>query len=381
MSDWRPLFSRSLAADPARLHLAAHSHHLWPDASRAAQIACWDEAARLADRKWDVVMGEQWPRAQAEVAAELGTDDPSAIVFAGNTHDFIVRLAAACPRRADGPLRIVTTDAEFHSARRQFARWAEDGTIALTLLPADPLDTLSARLAAAAGEADLVFVSQMLFGSGRRVPGLETLGAVARPEGPWVVIDGYHSFMALPVPLGRDLASSCFFLAGVYKYAMAGEGLGLMHCPPGYGPRPPVTGWFAEFGELEAPPGGVGYTKDAMRFMGATFDPSALYRFNAVRAMLAGAGLTTADVHAHVARLKDLLAERLAGTALAAADRIDHPEARFVALRHPEANGWQKRLLVAGVVSDVRGNVLRLGLGLYHHADDLDEAARRLATL
>ena len=42
-----------------------------------------------------------------------------------------------------------------------------------------------------------------------------------------------------------------------------------------------MTGWFAEFDDLTLRPEQVGYAKDAMRFMGATFDPSALYRFNA----------------------------------------------------------------------------------------------------
>ena len=43
------LFSKSLGAAPGRLHLAAHSHHLWPDASFSGQVECWDDAARLAD--------------------------------------------------------------------------------------------------------------------------------------------------------------------------------------------------------------------------------------------------------------------------------------------------------------------------------------------
>ena len=75
------LFAKSLAAGGDRLHVAAHSHHLWPDASFDGQVRCWEDAARLADRKWDVIMGEVWPEAQAGVAAELGTGDPSAIVF------------------------------------------------------------------------------------------------------------------------------------------------------------------------------------------------------------------------------------------------------------------------------------------------------------
>ena len=59
--------------DPERLHFAAHSHHLWPDASFEGQVECWEDAAALADNKWDKVMGEVWPEAQAHVAAELGT--------------------------------------------------------------------------------------------------------------------------------------------------------------------------------------------------------------------------------------------------------------------------------------------------------------------
>ena len=125
------------------------------------------------------------------------------------------------------------------------------------------------------------------------------------PDGPWVVIDGYHAFMALDYPFLETTARSAFYLGGGYKYAMAGEGMAFMHCPPGFGPRPPITGWFAEFGELTAPPGSsVGYTKDAMRFMGATFDPSALYRFNHVRRMLAESELDTERISAHVAGLQ-----------------------------------------------------------------------------
>ncbi len=31
------------------------------------------------------------------------------------------------------------------------------------------------------------------------------------------------------------IAASVFYLGGGYKYAMAGEGMGFMHCPPGFG--------------------------------------------------------------------------------------------------------------------------------------------------
>ena len=68
--NFKRLFRRSLGADPERLHFAAHSHHLWPDASFDGQVEAWNDAARLADRKWDRVMHEVWPAAQAEVQRE-----------------------------------------------------------------------------------------------------------------------------------------------------------------------------------------------------------------------------------------------------------------------------------------------------------------------
>ena len=225
----------------------------------------------------------------------------------------------------------------------------------------------------------------MLFGNGRVTADLEPLAALAHPDGPWVVIDGYHAFMAIETPFPTALAANAFYLGGGYKYAMAGEGLGFMHCPPGYGPRPPLTGWYAEFDDLTLPPDMVGYAKDAVRFMGATFDPSALYRFNAVRRMLAGGGFDTATISAHVATLQAQLIEATADTALANAELLNPldggPHARFLAFRHPRAAAWQQALLAREVITDVRGDVLRIGFGLYHDGDDVAAFARHAAQL
>ena len=384
---FKPLFSKSLSAAPDRLHFAAHSHHLWPDASFEGQVECWDDAARLADNKWDRVMGEVWPEAQAHVAKELGTGDPSAIVFASNTHDFLIRLAAACPRAGEGPLRVLMSDGEFHSARRQMARWVESGDIELTKVAAEPFDDFTPRFldAATAGGFDLILVSHVLFNSGRTFDAVRELAALARPDGPWVVIDAYHSFMAVPAPMGGDVAASAFVLGGGYKYAMAGEGMGFMHCPPGFGPRPPLTGWYAEFDDLTLPPGMVGYAADAMRFMGATFDPSALYRFNAIQRMLKENRITTEWIAARVASLQLRLLDSLAGNSLGEAELLnpvgDGPHARFLAFRSSNAQRWCSDLMAKNIVTDVRGDVLRIGFGLYHDEEDVDAFAALAAGL
>jgi len=377
---FKHLFSRSFEAAPGRLHLAAHSHHLWPDASFDGQVAAWNDAARLADRKWEPVMDAVWPEAQAEVAVELGTEMPDAIVFASNTHDFLVRLVSAAPRR--GPsLRVLTSDGEFHSARRQFARWAEDGWFKLETVAAEPFDDFSTRFLARAqsGEHDLILVSQVLFNSGQIFDRVDDAAKLGRPDGPWVVIDGYHAFMALDRPFSATAAQSAFYLGGGYKYAMSGEGCAFLHAPPGFGERPPVTGWYAEFGDLHAPPGGIGYTRDAMRFMGATFDPSSLYRLTAVRRMLSDNGLTTVRISAHVADRQKQLLEAVQGTALGSAELLNPfkggPHARFLAFRSPNAQRWCADLMAKDCITDVRGDVLRIGLAIYHDTDDVDRFA------
>ncbi|MBA3895893.1 MAG: aminotransferase class V-fold PLP-dependent enzyme [Sphingomonadaceae bacterium] len=361
---WKRLFSKSLA--PGRLHFAAHSHHLWPDASFAGQVEAWEDAARLADGKWDRVMGEVWLEAQAHAAAELKLPDPSTIVFAPNTHALLIRIASAIERR---PVRILAGEGEFHSFRRQASRWEEAGLATVTRAD-DP--------AGAEGVFDLIWVSQVRFGDGGVLGSIDALARLARPEGPLVVVDGYHAFMAVSTDLST-VADRIFYVAGGYKYAMAGEGVAFAHCPPGCAQRPVVTGWYAEFDDLSLPPGAVGYAKDARRLLGATFDPSGLYRFNAVRRMLDGEGLTTMAISEHVARLQRRALELLEKTPIGAMALLnplgDRAHARFLAFRSSHAPTIHAALAARGVVTDVRGDVLRIGFGLYHDAADVDRLA------
>ena len=370
--DARRLFQRSLAAAPERLHFAAHSHHLWPDASYVGQLAAWEDAARLADRKWERVMGEVWPAAQRHVAEELALPDPSTVVFGGNTHELIVRLASHLPR----PLKLVMGEGEFHSMTRQAARWEEAGEAIVTRVAAGP--DLAARVAQAARDAQarLVVLSHVAFGTGAVVEDLAPLADIAGDggDGPIAVIDGYHGFMAIESDFDPFAERLCY-VAGGYKYAMAGEGVGFLHAPHHIAARPVLTGWYAAFDDLQAP-SGVGYAPDARRLLGATFDPSGLYRFVAVRDMLADEGLTTARITGHCDALRRAFEAQVGDTPLREAERVNPdiagaPHARFVALRHPDAARWSERLREREVITDVRGDVLRIGFGLYQSERDL----------
>ncbi len=362
--NWKPLFSKAFAANPERLHFAAHSHHLWPDAAYEGHMAACDDAMALADHKWEKIMGPVWTEAQGYIAAELNLYDPQTIAFAPNTHDFLIRIISAIPTR---PVRVLTTDGEFHSFRRQMDRWAEDGEVIVEAVSAD---TLLEK--AVAGNHDLIFASQALFNSGTILNGIDQLAKLARPEGPWVVIDGYHGFMALDTDLSA-VANNIFYMAGGYKYAMAGEGVCFLHAPPGYAPRPPVTGWYAAFDDLALPPGEIGYAPDGRRFLGSTFDPSGLYRFNAVQAMLADAGLSTSIISKHVLALQSRFIDQ---DPLPDMDLLNPlkgtPHARYLAYKGEKAPLLHAALTDHNIVTDVRGDVLRIGFAIYHDTSDVD---------
>ena len=90
-------------------------------------------AVRLADRKWEKIFGEVLPAAQRHIADELNLPDPATIAISTNTHDFLVRIVSALPMEQP---RVVASDGEFHSFRRQSQRWAEAATVSPLLIEA-----------------------------------------------------------------------------------------------------------------------------------------------------------------------------------------------------------------------------------------------------
>lgn len=105
--------------------------------------------------------------------------------------------------------------------------------------------------------------------------------------------------------------------------------------------------------------------------------------------MLQDQGLTTTDTAEHArglaTRFQAAVTDGQAG-ALSQAEILnpvegEGPRARFLALRHPEAPAWRGRLLAAGVVSDVRDDVIRFGFGLYQDQEDVDRLIAACRTL
>jgi selenocysteine lyase/cysteine desulfurase len=324
------------------------------------------------------VLGPLLAGLRARVARQLALPDPSTLVFAPNTHEFVVRILSALP--AHRPPRVRTTDGEFHSLSRQLARLEEEGLVQVTRIVTQPHEACLERLVRAARAGfDLIWVSEVFFSSGFVLDGLEALAEAAGEA--VLVLDGYHSFMARPVDLSR-LHARAFYTSGGYKYAMGGEGCCFLHCPPGWLPRPRNTGWYAAFGALAGPQGEVGYAADGGRFMGATFDPSGLFRQEAALAWFEAQGLTTAMVRDHAHALQRQFVAGLVGTKLDPATLLvplsEPRRGNFLTFELPDAEGWQARLAAARVITDRRGTRLRFGFGLYQTGEEVDAVLARI---
>lgn len=383
-------FARFLAGDPERIHFAAHSHHYWPDVTRDAHLDAWELAARHADGKWGPFFAGPWREAHEHVARILRLGDGRTLAFAPNTHEFVVRILSCLP--SDRPARILTTDGEFHSFSRQVSRLEEAGAVQVVRVATEPFASFVERFttAARASEYDLVWTSQVFFDSGYVVDVDALVRSISTTKAA-IVIDGYHGFMAVDTDLSA-IADRAFYLAGGYKYAMAGEGACFLHAPAGAFPRPPNTGWFAAFFALESASGGpVPYAADGSRFLGATFDPSAIFRFNAVQRLLLKENVTVPDIHRHAHAMQRRFVEALGGRAPALDPKnlvvpVDEPRrGSFLTFRLPGPDGPAKRLhdrlAEAKVVTDVRGDRLRFGFGPYHDVGDIDRGAERIAAV
>lgn len=364
-----------------RLLLTGHSHQAWPDRSLRGQLRAWEDAARLVDEKWAAAF-ERAERVKRGFARLLG-DDTGSYALAANTHELVVRFLSALPLR-ERP-RLVTTDGEFHSIRRQLARLAEEG-IEVVRVPADDPHRIAGELAAAVDDRTAaVLVSTVLFQSGRVVPGLGAVQEAAHRAGAELLVDTYHHLNALPCSLPEAGLDGAFAVGGGYKYCQLGEGNCFLRVPEGCRLRPVVTGWFAEFEAVaEAPAGEVAYGEGAARFIGATYDPTSHYRAAEVFDFFDEVGLTPRrlrEVSQHQVGLLARGFDRLdADPKLVRRDRGVPLEevGGFLVLESPRAEELRAELRRRGVLADHRDDRLRLGPAPYLSDRQLEDGVEAL---
>ncbi len=367
------------------LRLTGHSHQAWPDCGFEGQKQAWLDAAECADEKWDRAF-EKAERVRRGFARLLD-DDGGDIALAQNTHDLILRFISAIPLR-DRP-KIITTDGEFHTLRRQLDRLSEEN-IRVEKIAALPAKTLSARLCEAVDDRTAaVMVSAILFQNAHIVPGLGDVLSACQKVGAELLVDAYHALNVLPFSLGKERLAGAFVVGGGYKYCQLGEGNCFLRVPAGCRMRPVITGWFGEFGSMSETETGklVQYADGADRFAGATYDPTSHYRASEVfdffeREQLTPNFLRQVSQH-QVALLARSFDDADLDEAIISRDKsIDLSGiGGFLALRSPLAESIRQGLNEAGVLADNRGDTLRLGPAPYLSDQQLHEAIEVLAAV
>jgi kynureninase len=375
-------YSRFRVAE--RLLLTGHSHQAWPDRAFDAQQQAWLDAAELVDDKWE--------RVEARAAdvrdgfARLLGDTRANIALGQNTHELVTRWLSGLPLRERR--RLITTDGEFHSIRRQMDRLAEEQVLDIVRVPARPCDALASRLAASVDDRTAgVMVSSVLYDTAEIVPGLDLVGSACRSHGAALLVDAYHHLNVVPFDLETMGLEDAFVTGGGYKYCQLGEGNAFLRVPPDCRMRPVLTGWFAEFAALEQVGSHrVTYGAGALAFAGATYDPTSHYRAAAVFDFHAAQGLTpdrlrtinrqqvallksgieALDLDEDVARIEPMPEERRGG---------------FLAIRSPHATDLSRALRAEGVLTDARGQLLRLGPAPYLADEQLRRASDALGVV
>ena len=382
-----PHYSRFRVSE--RLLLTGHSHQAWPDVAFDAQQQAWLDAARYVDAKWD--FAEEKAERYRKTIAGLLDDQVGFVALGQNTHELVTRLLSALPLVARP--RLVTTNGEFHSLRRQLDRLSEE-RVEVVKVAALPASTLSERLISEADDRTAaVLVSCVLFQNAHIVPGLGSVLGACHRVGAELLVDAYHSTNVAPLSLSGEGLDGAFVVGAGYKYLQMGEGNGWMRYPQDCQLRPVLTGWFSEFdtmaGEMPASGGSdtenrVRYADGPTRFAGATYDPTCHYRAAAVSDFFTDQCLTQDRLRACSQHQIGLLMTEFdaldVDPAVVDRDRSVPLEsiAGFLALGAPDAPRIADALAARGVQVDYRGTVLRLGPAPYLTDGQLREAVGAL---
>ncbi len=368
-----------------RLLLTGHSHQAWPDCGFKGQQQAWFDAAEYLDHKWELAFekAEQVRRGFARLLDDLDGH----IALGSNTHEMIIRFLSALPL-VKRP-RIVTTDGEFHSLRRQLDRMAEEG-VEVVKIPSSPAALVAERLQEEVNDQTAaVIVSAVFYQTGQIVTDLGDVLTACSRVGAKLLVDAYHALNVVPFSLTQEQLNDAFVTGGGYKYCQLGEGNAFLRFPRDCRMRPVVTGWYSEFNALGAGKGGKGvaYGTGHARFAGSTYDPTSHYRAAEVFEFFEDQGLSPEflrKVSQHQLGLLSSCFDLLdVDPVLIRRDRsiaLDEIGG-FLVLRSPKAAEICRLLKERNVYIDYRDDALRLGPAPYLSDDQLRAAIEILGEI
>jgi len=361
-----------------RLLLDGHSHQAWPDVSLRGQLQAWEDAADHLGEKWSKAFAAA--EAVRQGYAGLLEDEQGLYALGANTHDLLLRFLSILPWRQRR--RLLTTDGEFHTLRRQLRRLEEEGVEVLRV-PSAPSQEVSQRLVEAIDDSvAAVFVSSVFFRTGEIVEGLDTVLRACQRHGAELFVDAYHAVNVVPFPVQRLGLDGAFVVGGGYKYCQLGEGNCFLRIPPGRSFRPAITGWFSEFSALESsrPGGETVYGVGADAFAGSTYDPTSHYRAREVFTFFQDCSLSP-EILRQISQHQIGLLQRTFDALDLPPEVIHRPSdlplekvGGFLALPSPRAADLCRELRHRGVWTDHRDQILRLGPAPYLSDRQLSDA-------
>lgn len=351
-----------------RLLFTGHSHQAWPDAAFLGIQEYMQTVADKVDAKWE----------PAEEKTEMlrsylrnWYDDPNGrYCREQNTHVLIVSWLSSLPL-IEKP-KIITTEGEFHSLRRQLQSLEQHG-IEIVRLPAESDQRLTEELKKTIdSNTCAVMMSRVYYQSARINTAIPEIATVCRKHNVPLLIDDYHGTNVAPLSLRNEPMDDLFLLIGGYKYLQWGEANCFLRFPSNCTLKPAITGWFAAFGELEKPQDGtVSFDDGDQRFATATYDPISQFRAAEVVRFFRTQGLSPQVLEKQyrdqVQFLGSLFDDRNPDPSVIRRTHNAPPEQTggFLSLTSPYARDLRTKLFEKGIYTDARDNILRLGPAPY----------------
>jgi kynureninase len=274
---------------------------------------------------------------------------------------------------------VLSTRGEFDSIDLILKQYAALGRITIQWVEPDAEGqfTASGMIEHLRQDIDLVVISQVMFMTGQVVHDLEVLADACHQVGAKLLVDAYHAIGVFPVDVAAMRAD--FVIGGSYKYLRGGPGACFLYLSPeilASGLRPLDTGWFAlenTFGYERSDPPVLRRGGDA--FLEATPPVLTYYQARSGQqfALAVGVERMRAFGLERLARLKgylhDIGIEATGG---------DTGHGAFLAVRLNDAAEVAENLSLRGIITDARGEWLRLCPDCLTRDEELRTAAQAL---
>ena len=362
-----PRFSR--VRKSRKIYLANHSLGRPPDRMAQDVQHALDVWYHDMDEAWGEWIAAR-ERFRALTARLVGARRADCIIPKTSAGQGLRAVLNALDGGSKGKLRVVASDEEFDSIDFILRVYRDKGRIDLRLMPWRGMS---------AGNADLLVISSVMFRTGECVTNLNKLLRAAKAAGALVLLDVYHHAGALPLDLAALEVD--FAIGGSYKYLRGGPGACWLYVRPGLVEtlRTLDTGWFAkkDMFRYERPdPPQYGAGGDA--WLEST--PPVLAPVQALAGLEMTLELGAERLRDYSIEQKQLLADFLDLRKIKSTGAGDEHGA-FLTVTHPKAEKLMQGLASRGVVTDVRGDKLRLCPDILNTEAEMAQVAEELAAV